>query len=337
VKKKVLKTSCKGSLLSQKKASTQSQTPLADAMQLQEPKTERVSFSAILDRLKAANNTGEAVPLSPMEVCEVYHKLQSLETCASELPITVQNNCRQFPFEILEFTMGPRAKGSESAEISRRGKYLEVFNLRAGQYLQQIFSLLNGPSGVEEQAADHILRFMQEIEGRLREISQVATPEFQVGAKSAFAALAAIKKAFSAKIETHRKAVQRAKKYKGRKIKRHTPEFSGKCNLLVFNIIQKHFDWLEDSKSPRPQFSLLKDSVMPEKEFGSDLSGRQQWEKWIYSYLEDQIFRKKSEGEEMASLWSSHRSHLKNKVVPSYWGHAGRWKEIWKIQQIEKE
>ncbi len=66
MKKKVLKTGCKGSLLSQKKASTQ--TPLADAMQLQESKTERVSFSAILDRLKAAKNTGEAVPLSPMEV-----------------------------------------------------------------------------------------------------------------------------------------------------------------------------------------------------------------------------------------------------------------------------
>ena len=320
---------------SRKKKSTESHAQPADAIQLQESKPERVSFSAILDRLKAANSRGEAVSLSSGEVCEVYIKLQSLEICASELPITVFNNRRQVPFEILEFTEGPRARGSEAAEISRQKKWLEVFNLRAWQYLQQIFKLLHGPSGVESDAADHILRMMQGLEGRLEEIAKATAPQLQAGATSAAAAHAAITKAFRAKIETQRKTIQRAKNYATRKKKRHTSEFSSRCELLVFEALCRHFDWLEDSESPRIQFSSLDASKMPEMEFGTDSSSRPEWERWIYSFLENEIFRKKTEGDELASLWLSHRSHLKSKVIPSYWHKAGSWRAHWESQQVD--
>lgn len=296
----------------------------------------RVCLRDILDRLQDASTASKELTLSAAEADKVFCKIKALDFIAGELPIWVQNKSRELPAEILEFVEGQRIPGSIQAESERNRKWMEFFHLRSWQYLNQIFTLLNGPSRVESDAATLIRDLMDGILSHLEEIKESTDPQLQNGARAAAETYRGITKAFAAKVDTPRKARSRARKNAGRVIKPHSSEFTQKCEFIVRDIITEHFDRLENPDY-EPIFYNEQEpkSKIPNSPFGFDDSARGIWEEWILGYLKDRICIRNIGGDALRLLWTSHLSDLKNRLIPGYWDKAVLWRTLWNAKQIE--
>jgi hypothetical protein len=128
-------------------------------------------------------------------------------------------------------------------------------------------------------------------------------------------------------VETSKKRERRNAEYAKRGGKKsHKGHFAFQCEDWARGIIFIHEDWLEDGEGDPPTFAKFP-RPMPAKRFGMDAADRAEWENWFFLALEHNIV-KAVKGSSMKDQWRSHRSDLKNRLIPSYWEKAPAWREL---------
>jgi hypothetical protein len=287
------------------------------------------TFKGIFERLEGARSVGQSLELSYAEVDLIYHRFLSIEQRARSLPASVEAATKAIPAEIWEFISGSPTRGTHEADAERNRKWVDFLSHRGWQYFQRIpDSILLGPSGAEKEAAEAIASLVFLLIQKLRNASRISTPQRFAGRDAAKDAYETVLAACRRTVETSKKRESRNAEYakQGGK-KSHKGHFAFQCEDWARGIIFIHEDWLEDGEGDPPTFAKFP-RPMPAKRFGMDAADRAEWENWFFLALEHNIVKAAFKGSSMKDQWRSHRSDLKNRLIPSFWDKAPSWRAL---------
>lgn len=288
---------------------------------------EETTFQKVFERLEAAKSLGKSIKLYPLEVDFIYLQFLSIEQRARRLPVSVEKSVHGLPPEIWAFTSEKPVPGTFEADAERNKKWVEYLSNRALQYLNPITNkILVGPSGAENEAAEIIARLVLLLIKKLSNAACISTPDKIAGRDAS-------KEAYEAVITSCYRAVGTSKKQKYRNAgyakrgakKAHRGDFTFYCESLARSIIITHEGWLENAEGGPPRFDTFS-RPMPAKRFGQDEADRVEWETWLFKALEHIILKSAKAPSTMKAEWRSHRSDLKNRLIPSYWEKAQSWR-----------
>lgn len=287
------------------------------------------TFKEVFSRLEEARTLGQGLEISLSEVDLIYHRFLSIEQQASRLPASIENSSKGLPPEIWEFISRGTPQGTFEANAERNRKWVDFLSKRSWEYLQRITdTILFGPSGAEKEAAETICSLIFLLIQKLRRASQISTPARLVGRDAAKEAYDKVISSCHRTLETTKKRERRNAEYqkRGRK-KAHKGYFAFQCEDWARGIIFNHEDWLEDGEGDPPTFAKFP-RPMPTKRFGMDTADRAEWENWFFLALEHNIVKAGVNGSSMKEQWRSHRSDLRNRLIPGYWDKAPMWRSM---------
>ena len=163
---------------------------------------------------------------------------------------------------------------------------------------------------------------------KLRQASQNSTPVRVVGGDAAKEAYDKVISSCHRTLETMKKRERRNAEYEKRGGKKaHKGYFAFQCEDWARGIIFNHEDWLEDGEGEPPTFAKFP-RPMPTKRFGENPADRAEWESWMFDALEHNIVKTVNNCSTMKAEWRSHRSDLKNRLIPGYWEKAMAWRAL---------
>lgn len=290
---------------------------------------EQPTFVGVMDRLQKALDACQSLELSYAEVRLVLNKFVAIEQIAKRLPASVENSAKGMPPEVWEFISGAPVRGSFEADAERNKKWVDFFSKRAWQYLQRVVgSILSGRSGAEEEAAAATRDLIFLLLSKLEQASRGTSAHRERERNAAKPAYDAILSACHRKVETRKKRERRLAEYQKRgSKKRHKGGFSFQCEYWVQGIVFAHEDWLEDGEGDPPTFAKFPRPT-PKPRFGENPANRPEWEAWLFDALEHNIVKAVNNGPAMKAEWRSHRSDLKNRLIPGFWDKAQEWRVL---------
>jgi hypothetical protein len=290
---------------------------------------EHTTFNGIFERLSGAQRFGKGLKLSYSEVDLIYRRFLLIEQRARRLPASIEKSAEELPPEVLEFVLGSPISGTFEADAERNRKWVDFLFHRAWQYFHQIpKKILLGPSGAEKEAAETTAKLIFRLIGMLRHAARITVSEKLVGRDAAKEAYETVLRICHRTVETSNKRERRNAEYAKRGGKKaHRGDFAFLCGDRVRDMIFIHEDWLENAEGAPPTFAKFP-SPMPAKRFGVDALDRAEWENWIFLALEHTILKAAQKGSSMKEQWRSHRSDLKNRLIPSYWDKAPVWRQM---------
>ena len=287
------------------------------------------TFEGVKERLLKAQEICQCLELSYAEVGLVLNKFIAIDQLAKQLPASVENSAKGMPPEVWDYISGAPVRGSFEANAERNKKWVDFFTKRAWQYLQRVVgSILCGRSGAEEEAAAATRDLIFLLLSKFEQASRGESPHRERERTAARAAYDAILSTCHRKVETRKKRERRNAEYQkqGSK-KRHKGSFSFQCEYWVQGLVFVHEDWLEDGDGDPPTFAKFPRPA-PKARFGENPANRAEWEAWLFDALEHNIVKAVNNGNAMKAEWRSHRSDLKNRLIPGYWEKAMAWRAL---------
>lgn len=290
---------------------------------------EQPTFAGVMDRLQKALDVCQSLELSFAEVRLVLNKFVAIEQLAKRLPASVENSAKGLPPEVWDYISGTPVRGSFEADAERNKKWVDFFTKRAWQYLQRVVgSILCGRSGAEEEAAAATRDLIFLLLSKFEQASRGVSPHRERERTAAKAAYDAVLSACHRKVETRKKRERRLAEYQRRGGKKnHTGGFAFQCDYWVRGIIFTHEDWLEDGWGDPPTFGSFPRPT-PKARFGENPVHRAEWEAWLFDALEHRIVKAPTPSCNLKAEWRSHRSDLKNRLIPGFWDKAQEWRVL---------